>query len=180
MNNTNISAVAEQFYIDCEVVETKHEYPQYTGIEKWIIITDLTEEELITKYAEQVTSLRPYIILSRSFGKVRDDFRRNEKKHQMRAIRSVDIFSYEDGEMEIHHPELIARLKDLCWELIEFEDLHKAIEQLPDTQKRRLKLSYFGGYTEKEISEIENCSSVAVHKSIDAARNNLKKFLKRG
>ena len=46
MNNTNISAQSEQFYIDCEVVETKYEYPQYTGVEKWIIITDLTEEEL--------------------------------------------------------------------------------------------------------------------------------------
>lgn len=46
MNNTNISAQSEQFYIDCEVIETKYEYPQYTGVEKWIIITDLTEEEL--------------------------------------------------------------------------------------------------------------------------------------
>ncbi|MBQ4060363.1 MAG: sigma-70 family RNA polymerase sigma factor [Lachnospiraceae bacterium] len=180
MNNIIISALDEQFYIDCEVIETKYEYPQYTGIEKWIIITNLTEEELNNKYAEQIAPLRPFIVLSRSFGEVRNAYRRNEKKHQMRAIRSVDIFSYEDGEIETHHPELLARLKDLCWELIEFDDLHKAIELLPETQKRRLKLYYFTGYTEKEIAIIEKCSSVAVHNSIDKARNNLKKFLKRG
>lgn len=88
MNNTIISALDEQFYIDCEVIETKYEYPQYTGVEKWIIITDLTEEELNSKYAEQIAPLRPYIILSRSFGEVRNDFRRNEKKHHMRSVRS--------------------------------------------------------------------------------------------
>ena len=55
MNNTIISALNEQFYIDCKVVSTKREYPSYTGIEKWIIITDLTEKELNERYAEQVT-----------------------------------------------------------------------------------------------------------------------------
>ena len=44
MNNNIFTAQNEQFYIDCEVIETKYEYPQYTGVEKWIIITDLTEE----------------------------------------------------------------------------------------------------------------------------------------
>ena len=85
MKNNIFTAQNEQFYIDCEVIETKYEYPQYTGVEKWIIITDLTEEELNGKYAEQIAPLKPYIILSRSFGEVRKDFRRNEKKHHMRA-----------------------------------------------------------------------------------------------
>ena len=41
MNKNIISALIEQFYIDCEVIETQYEYPHYTGVEKWIIITDL-------------------------------------------------------------------------------------------------------------------------------------------
>ena len=179
MNNTIISAQNEQFYIDCQIIETKYEYPQYTGVEKWIIITDLTEEELNKKYAKQIAPLRPFIVLSRSFGEIRNEYKRNEKKHQMRAIRTVDIFSYEDGELETHHPELLTRLKDLCWELIEYADLHAAIEMLPEPQKYRLKLYYFNGYTEKEIAEIEDCSPSAVHYSLDNARKNLKKFLQR-
>ena len=107
MNNTNISAQSEQFYIDCEVIETKYEYPQYTGVEKWIIITDLTEEELKGKYAEQIAPLKPFIVLPRSFGEVRDDYRRNEKKHLMRAVRSIEPFDYDDDLLMAHHPELI-------------------------------------------------------------------------
>ena len=37
MKNNIFTAQNEQFYIDCEVIETKYEYPQYTGVEKWII-----------------------------------------------------------------------------------------------------------------------------------------------
>ena len=85
MNKNIISALIEQFYIDCEVIETQYEYPHYTGVEKWIIITDLTEEELNNKYGKQIAPLRPFIVLSRSFGEVRDAFRRNEKKHYTKS-----------------------------------------------------------------------------------------------
>ena len=70
------------------------DYPHYTGVEKWIIITDLSEEELNNKYGKQIAPLRPCIVLSRSFGEVRDAFRRNEKKHQMRATRHGHAFDY--------------------------------------------------------------------------------------
>lgn len=82
MNNTNISAQSEQFYIDCEVIETKYEYPQYTGVEKWIIITDLTEEELKGKYAEQIAPLKPFIVLPRS-----------SNLQERKSLSGRDIFS---------------------------------------------------------------------------------------
>lgn len=85
MNNIIISALDEQFKKDCKVINLKYEYPGYTGIEQWAIITDLSEEDLCTKYAEQVAPFRPYILLSASFGVVRDDYRRNEKKANQRT-----------------------------------------------------------------------------------------------
>ncbi len=96
-----INALDEQFHIDCEVIETKYEYPQYTGIEKWIIITDLTVEELESKYAEQIALLKPFIVLSRSFGQVRDKFRRNEKKHYMRSVRSCSIYDFSENKIRL-------------------------------------------------------------------------------
>ena len=41
MNNIIISALDEQFKKDCKVINLKYEYPGYTGIEQWAIITDL-------------------------------------------------------------------------------------------------------------------------------------------
>ena len=107
MNNIIISALDEQFKKDCKVINLKYEYPGYTGIEQWAIITDLSEEDLCTKYAEQIAPFRPYILLSASFGVVRDDYRRNEKKHQMRATRNIDAFHYDDELTTSFHHELI-------------------------------------------------------------------------
>lgn len=177
MNNTNISAQSEQFYIDCEVIETKYEYPQYTGVEKWIIITDLTEEELKGKYAEQIAPLKPFIVLPRSFGEVRDDYRRNEKKHLMRAVRSIEPFDYDDDLLIAHHPELIA---DAFPEMLFDERCQKvrqALSSLKPLQKQRVIKYFFDNKTTYEIAEEEGCSHQAVCKSINGALKKLKKIL---
>ena len=178
MNNIINDAQNEQFYIDCEVIETKFEYPQYTGVEKWIIITELTEEELNNKYAEQIAQFRPYIILSRSFGEIRNEFRRNEKKHHMRAIRNGHAFDFSE-DTEEHHTEIIAS-NSLEEEIIhneEIQQLRDAIQKLNQIQKSRLVKYFFEGKTLREIASEENVSLRAVAKSIEVAIKNLKKFL---
>lgn len=187
MNNTIISALDEQFYIDCEVIETKYEYPQYTGVEKWIIITDLTEEELNSKYAEQIAPLRPYIILSRSFGEVRNDFRRNEKKHHMRSVRSCSIYDFSE-ETEEHHPEIVNySLEDeilmneeeqLLAQMMEL--VQAAISQLKPIQRDRLVKFFFDGKSMREIADEEGVNHSAVSKSINAAIKKVKKFFEKG
>ena len=176
MNNI-INARNEQFYIDCEVIETKYEYPQYTGVEKWIIITDLTEEELNCKYAEQIAPLKPYIILSRSFGEVRNDFRRNEKKHHMRAVRSGHAFDFSE-ETEEHHTEIATN--DLEEDFLyreEIEELRNAIQLLTQTQRERLIKFFFEGKSSRVIAKEEGVAYSAVDKSIAAAIKNLKNIL---
>ena len=177
MKKNIFTAQNEQFYIDCEVVETKYEYPQYTGVEKWIIITDLTEEELNSKYAEQIAPLKPYIILSRSFGDVRKDFRRNEKKHHMRAVRSGHAFDFSE-ETEEHHTEIATN--DLEEDFLyreEIEELRNAIQLLTQTQRERLIKFFFEGKSSRVIAKEEGVAYSAVDKSIAAAIKNLKNIL---
>ena len=59
---------------------------------------------------------------------------------------------------------------------IESEMLHKAIATLPEVQRRRLLLYYFGNMTYQEIAELEGCKHPAVMKSVKAAIDNLKRF----
>lgn len=187
MNNNIFTAQNEQFYIDCEVIETKYEYPQYTGVEKWIIITDLTEEELNSKYAEQIKPLRPFIILARSFGEIRDDFRRNEKKHYMRSVRSCSIYDFSE-ETEEHHPEIVSySLED---EILMNEEeqllsqkmelVQVAISQLKPIQRDRLVKFFFDGKSMREIADEEGVNHSAVSKSINAAIKKVKKFFEKG
>ena len=59
---------------------------------------------------------------------------------------------------------------------MEVDALHRAIAKLPDIQRRRLILYYFGEFTYQQIAEMEGCTVMPVKRSIDAAIRSLKKF----
>ncbi len=57
------------------------------------------------------------------------------------------------------------------------ECLKEYIAMLPPTQRRRLILYYYGKFTCKQIAKQDNCSVIAVKKSLESARKNLKKLI---
>lgn len=61
---------------------------------------------------------------------------------------------------------------------LRYEALYKAMEQLPETQRRRLVLYYFAGLTYTQIADKEGCKYQTVQESIYAALKKLKKLLK--
>ena len=60
---------------------------------------------------------------------------------------------------------------------MEREELHRAIQSLPEIQRRRLILYYFGEMTYEQIAEIEKCSYPAARRSVLSAIENLRKIL---
>lgn len=61
---------------------------------------------------------------------------------------------------------------------LRYEHLYRAIAELPEVQRRRLTLYYFGEFTYEQIAEMEGCTIMPVKRSIDAGLEKLKKFLK--
>ena len=59
-----------------------------------------------------------------------------------------------------------------------YEELHKAIARLPDTQRRWLVLYYFQQLTYEQIAEMEGCRYQSVQESILSAIKKLRKFFK--
>ena len=55
--------------------------------------------------------------------------------------------------------------------------LHMAIMMLPDKQRRRLLMHYWGGMSYEEMGEVEGCSKTAISYSIEIAKRKLKKLL---
>ena len=96
MNTYYLTALDEQFKCDCKVINLSYEYPGYTGDEKWAIITDLTEKELIEKYDEIISSYRPFILLSSLFGSVRADYPKERNgvvfRHNQRDIGGKELW----------------------------------------------------------------------------------------
>ncbi|MBS5386978.1 MAG: sigma-70 family RNA polymerase sigma factor [Clostridiales bacterium] len=58
---------------------------------------------------------------------------------------------------------------------LEYELLHKAISKLPEIQRRRLLLYFFGEMTYEQIAKMEGCTKRAVKFSVDIAVEKLKK-----
>ena len=69
-------------------------------------------------------------------------------------------------------------VEEIVTQQMEVDRLHQAITQLPEKQRHRLELYYFGELTYKQIAEMEGCTIMPVKRSIDAAIKKLKKILK--
>lgn len=69
-------------------------------------------------------------------------------------------------------------LEEIVSRSMEYEQLHKAISKLPETQRRRLILHFFGELTYEQIAEFEGCKYQAIQSSIYVAIKTLKKILK--
>ena len=67
-------------------------------------------------------------------------------------------------------------VEDHVYRRIMYQELHKAIAQLPEIQRRRVLLYYFGGYTYEQIAQMEDCTKRAVKFSVDAALKNLREI----
>ena len=68
-------------------------------------------------------------------------------------------------------------VEDTVFQRVEIETLRQAIAMLPEKQRSRLVLYYFGGFTYEQIAEMEGCKYQTVQDTIYAALKNLKKFL---
>ena len=67
---------------------------------------------------------------------------------------------------------------EIVFRRLQYEHLYRAIAELPEVQRRRLTLYYFGEFTYEQIAEMEGCTIMPVKRSIDAGLEKLKKFLK--
>ena len=68
-------------------------------------------------------------------------------------------------------------VEDHVYRRIMYQELHRAIAQLPAVQRRRILLYYFGGYTYEQIAQMEECTKRAVKFSVDAALKNLREII---
>ena len=179
-NNKTITVqeLKEQFMQECTILDTKKEYPSYTGTEKHFIITTLSETELKSKYASLIEPFKPYLVLNKSFIDVRVDFKRNEDKHKKRAERTEDIYGYVDGETEIFHKELVVEEQfENFITSIQIDSIYKAAEMLPQIQKERFFMYYIYGISKRKIAEMHHVSHTAVNSSLAAAIKTIRRLL---
>lgn len=85
----------------------------------------------------------------------------SDRHHERLELTEISLY-----ERAVHLP---AAVEDRVLQDLEREQLHKAIAELPETQKRRLTLYYFQGMTYEQIAPMEGCRCRSVQESVLAA-----------
>ena len=83
-----------------------------------------------------------------------------------------------ENNVEVRAKDKPISLEDEVIQKTTFEELKKAIDLLPNIQKRRIKKYYFEEKNEIQIAKEENATHQAVHKSLSNALMKLKEILK--
>ena len=90
----------------------------------------------------------------------------------------ADYFVICSGTSNTQIKALTESVEEAVMKKLQYEALHRAIQELPLVQRRRLVLYYFQGLTYSQIAELEGCKYQTVQESIYAALKKLKLFLK--
>ena len=107
-------------------------------------------------------------------------------KSELQDKREMNEFDRHIEHSEIYEDNLVIRAKEKTISMEDefiqkatFEELKRAIEMLPEIQKRRIKKYYFDDKDEYEIATEEFISVKNVSVTLKSARENLKKILKK-
>ena len=107
-----------------------------------------------------------------------DRFELEDISHLNRVSRHIEHSELTDETLNDRAFYKAERIEDIVSESIEYEQLHRAVSELPEVQRRRLKLYFFGELTYEQIAKMEGCKYQAVQCSIKTAFKAIKKFMK--
>ncbi len=151
---------------DYVILNIEKEYPGYTGTEKWILATDLSEEEFLTKYPEEAELWMASVVISREMAKVMFRYDFNDRKHLQRS--SETEVSTDDMDLEFEDPGAQDEITNI-W-------IREALDALPEDQCRRIRSHYLSGYSIKDIAEEERVNRYTVRKSIKKGLQHLRDY----
>ncbi len=149
---------------------TKH-YPDWIGPEKYIVITDDAEENLLEAFPEIMKALAPYVIVGRYFDALNEKDRYNTKKHGSQIGLSIDsIDDYEDlAEGFI--------TQDFSESVCMTDAIVNAMSHLNPLQRSRVERRFFGCMTITAIAAEDGVDESTARKAITAALKIMKKYL---
>ena len=157
MTKLTLTEQEELFAKDCKLINLRYEYTNYTGKEKWAVITELTEKELRKKYPDKMT-LDVY--------GYEDDI--SEQFHRELITPFADPFEQAEEERFEIEKEQLRRM--------EIEKVRKVLAMMKPIQKERLCKVVLLGLSSRKIAQEEGINYNAVDKSIKAAKKNFKKY----
>lgn len=139
--------------------------PEWIRIRIKDFYTDAVGEEEFTLVAPEV-----YEALAVEFKRAADAQRKRDERNR------APIY-YEDGETDDLLMFRQESLEEQVLRKLEIHMLQKAMQELTETQRKRLQLYFFAGYTYAEIAKEQGVSEHSVRMSVESAIRHLKELL---
>lgn len=118
------------------------------------------------------------VIVKKEVFDIFDKEEKYENKILTQHSRYIEHIDLSDNEISKRASNKEESVEDIVISKLENEKLQKAIQQLPENQKRRLRKYYFDGKTQQEIADEENVNIRAIQYTLQSALSNLKRLLK--
>ena len=160
----------DEFKKHCSFELCTKRYPDWIGSEKYIVITDDAEKDLLEAFPEIMKELSPYVIVGRYFAKMNDDMRSNDSKSAASSFSLDQIDDYENLSEGFIAP-------DFSESLCNKDAICRALLCLTEIQKTRVQRLFYANKTLKEIALEDGVSITSVFESISSALEKMRVFL---
>lgn len=175
INNTQNSDLSkEDFNKECDVIDQLEEYHEGFFGPRWLIATCLSEDELLEKFPSIMADYDDFMIVTPEVGAFFKKNKRENDKYRKRVIRNGDI-SFEQGitdqvfsECWVDNCSVVEGKKAKSKEQRKLID--KAINEFPESSKRRFKKKYYDKMSPKEIAKAEKVDRSAIDHSMKLCR----------
>lgn len=89
----------DEFKKHCNFELCTKRYPDWIGSEKYIVITDDAEKDLLEAFPEIMKELSPYVIVGRYFAKMNDDMRYDRLTETLEELKRIEAGSGVDPDL---------------------------------------------------------------------------------
>lgn len=150
-------------------------YEKYKNLVIWIALKHLGNNMHLAEECLQET----FMYIAKNFSKISEVESPSTKKY---IVTIADAYAIKIFHKENKFATLQSEFKNLDDETdfnsFEATELKSAIHKLPEKERNILWLKYVYGYKSKEIAEIYDMNDALVRKTIQLAKQHLKKIMK--
>lgn len=112
--------------------------------------------------------------VSSAIYKAFDSFELKDISHLNAVSRHLEHSDLTEATLQRRAASLPEEPEEQVLRKMTYQQLHSAIADLPDIQRRRVSLYFFEGYTYEQIARMEGCTKRAVKFSVDHALKKLR------
>ncbi len=138
----------------------------------------IEEENIYIVSFKDVKGQLQSIQVSREIYKAFDRFELDDLSEMNEYDNHIEHSEIFENKLEIRVKDKPISLEDEMIRKATFDELKKAIDTLPEIQKRRIKKYYFEDKTQQEIADEENVDIRAIQYTLNIALKKLKEILK--